>query len=497
MSVDEQNESEVDGVRVLHFPGPDEICHAWLIFAVGRRDESVPEQGVLHTLEHVVMHAVRRTSVEINASVDAVETQFIASGSPDKVGAFLSQVCRALANPAVDRLPDEVRVLDAERDTAGDSGWPMHRARYGYTDLGVADAIPPATAHLSPELVTRYARTWFVTGNAVLVIDGPMPAQLELPLRSGQAPVRSWPTPRRWAEQWALLTDGPACALNLVLPEVEGSRLDLIAVDVLVDRLTEALRHQGGHTYVIDHALLPVGGGQWDLVVWAEPPEDSAVAAVQTMVTALRQLCSDGPGPAELALAVERLRERSRGRQARVSQAVERAVERLLGVDILPADVDSGAAPEPGEITTYLRTVSRDGLFLGPDEARDAFQQLGLSELTEGPAIEGPLPAGTRYRPPLLARALNGEARGATVVLTESGLVLDVLGHRQELGWPEVVGVARIDDGDMVVFGRHGAAIPIGGGFYRRGKELAAAVVAHVRAELIFPAADLNPETDD
>lgn len=497
MSAAEQVEFRVDGVRVLHFPGTDEVCHATLMFAVGGRDESVPAQGVLHALEHVVMHAVRRTSIEINAAVDSVQTQFVASGSPDKVAMFLAHVCRALADPPVDRLLDEVRVLDAEGESQGDSGWPMHRARYGFRDLGVGDAIPPATRHLTGTLLARYAETWFVAGNALLVLDGPVPERLELPLRAGNAPRRSWPSPQRWSAAKALLVDGPACAVNVVLPEVDAARVDLIAVDLLVDRLTEALRHHAGHTYVVDHALSPIAAGQWDLVVWAEPPEDSAVAAVQTMVSALRDLCAGGPSKVELDLTVERITERSQGRQARMDREVDRAVETLLGLDVAPPDLDRIRSIDAAGVTDYLRTAARDALYLAPEQAGEALAALGVPELPEGVPRTGPLPGGTVFRPPLLARAMNGQARGATIVLTAGGLTLDVDGSSQEIAWPDVVGVARVDDGDLVVFSRQGAAIPLGPGFYRRGKELVAAVTAHVGADLIYPAAELDPDHKD
>ena len=107
---------EVDGVRVLHFPREDEVCAATLLFAVGDRHETLPTYGTLHALEHVVMSEVRRTAIKINASVDVDHTEFTAEGSPERVGEFLTHVCRSLTNPPVHRLDHEARVLAGLRE---------------------------------------------------------------------------------------------------------------------------------------------------------------------------------------------------------------------------------------------------------------------------------------------------------------------------------------------------------------------------------------------
>ena len=80
---------QVDGVLVHHFPHDDEITSAMLAFGVGERDETLPTQGALHALEHIVMDAVRHTPLEINAGVEASTTQFTVSGSPDRVADYL------------------------------------------------------------------------------------------------------------------------------------------------------------------------------------------------------------------------------------------------------------------------------------------------------------------------------------------------------------------------------------------------------------------------
>ncbi len=82
-------------------------------------------------------------------------------------------------------------------------------------------------------------------------------------------------------------------------------------------------------------------------------------------------------------------------------------------------------------------------------------------------------------------------------MVTFAGTLETSGGNATGVAVPEEVpmsSVARVDDGEMVVFGRGGAAIPVGPGFYRRGKQLVAAIAAHVSADLVYPAADLDPD---
>lgn len=232
------------------------------------------------------MHACRRTPIEGNASVDLVQTTFTATGTPDRVAVHLEQVCRALTHPPVDRLADEAKVLTAERRSEGEGGWPLHRVRYGFTDLGVGDVVPPVFQHLSPEMV---AHTWFVASNAVLGISGPLPESLRLPLRSAPARLGAGrPSVGRGTGRspgrWSRLRAQSRAPTGGRLPDRSPHRRPPPG------RLTETLRHEAGHTYVVERQLVPVAEGRSDLVVWAEPGEDVAVEAVVAMVGAVRLL---------------------------------------------------------------------------------------------------------------------------------------------------------------------------------------------------------------
>jgi hypothetical protein len=187
----------IDGVRVLRHSGTQNHTDVTLTFAVGSRDETLRTVGVAHALEHLAMGAVRRLPIEMNAEVDLMTTTFVASGSTARVGEFLEQLCRALAEPPVERLALEAGVLAAED---GHVAHPvvalLLNVRYGAQGPGLAWLEGPGYDGLTPEHVTTFARTWFVPSNAVLQVSGPMPEGLRLELPSGWGPCRGRPGAR-------------------------------------------------------------------------------------------------------------------------------------------------------------------------------------------------------------------------------------------------------------------------------------------------------------
>lgn len=487
----DSNVLEVDGVSVLSFPSDDEVCRASLIIAVGERDETPPTLGVLHAIEHLVMRSVRETAAEVNAAVDEVTTYFDVTGSPEVVSRFLERICVALNDPPVEDLPAEAKVLAAELADIGRPVAALHRARYGNRDLGLIDVEGPGPEGITAEMVRATAERWVVTGNALVVIDGPLPDDLRLPLRAGAPPPRAWPMPRTWSRPTALTVDGPACVVNLLLPPTAQPGLRSVVIELIENRLTEAVRHEAGLSYVVDTNVLPTAAGMLDVTVHAEPPESTAVAAITTMVSALSALAGSGASRAEVGRAVERVREGRRGRQAAMERAVRHRIDQLLGFPSEP-DVEVPAL-EQDTVNSYLAEVLSAPLFLFDSRAEEALSVLGIDVIMDAAFRPGELPAGTVYTPPLLARMLNREARQARVALTERGLALSMNGQIQTLDWNDVVGVLR-DEDDLEVYAADGAAIPVGPGLYRAGDELVAAVTANVPADLIYSRSKLMAE---
>lgn len=218
------------------------------------------------------------------------------------------------------------------------------------------------------------------------------------------------------------MVDGPAYAVSFLLAAAGSDGIRQVATSIIVNRLTESLRHQAGLTYVIDHDLEPVHGEGFDLVVYAEPPAESVIDAVRLMITTVTSMLAHGPDEAEFVEAVDRERERHRGRQAMIDEIGTRALDQLLARSQGSAEADPLIAITRDQLTSYLRGLSNDVLYLADIRSEDVLVELGVPLATRSEVMTETLPAGTVYRPPLPARAISAEARGARVIVSDDGL---------------------------------------------------------------------------
>lgn len=494
--------SVVDGVEVRHVPSEDEVCSAELVFGVGARDEDLHEQGVLHALEHVVMSRLRLTSLDINAHVDHSSTGFTVAGDPVLVGPYLTRLCQVLSSPPVEQLTAEAPVIAAEMDEDEGAHQPLLARRYGFRDLG-SHAVPgPGPDGLRPDQLAAAAARWFTTGNAFLLLDGPLPPDLALPLQQGDRPAHARVLPRPVDGPAAVRLDGPACMASLLLPPTDPAHLSEVTVELVDQRVQETVRHRDSLAYDVDVNVLndvahPSGPGGHDLFVFADPPEERLVDAVTVLVGEVRRLLREGPSGTELDLAVERVVQRRRGRAGVLDHARTSGIDALLGFTRPPFDPPLTRATTVEQMTAYLRPLETGLLVAVPDLPEVDLAALGLREDPGAPATSAPLPQGRRYRPPLFARALSSAARRAELCLTGDGLHARLEGETQSIPWADVVGVLVEDEHEAAVFAADGSHIQIGATVWRDGDTLIRAAREHVSPGLFYkPSALLSSDGD-
>ncbi len=63
----------------------------------------------------------------------------------------------------------------------------------------------------------------------------------------------------------------------------------------------------------------------------------------------------------------------------------------------------------------------------------------------------------------------------------------------QQLHWGDVAGAMKVEDGDIMVFGVNGQAIPVGPTLFRNGQRLVDAVLSNVPGDVIY---DAPPDVD-
>lgn len=483
----------IDGVRVLRHSGTQSHTDVTLTFAVGARDETLRTVGVAHVLEHLVMHAVRGLPIEMNAEVDLMTTTFVASGSAARVGEFLTGLCRALAEPPVERLAVEVGVLAAED---GQVAHPvvaqLLNVRYGAKGAGLAWLEGPGYDGLTPEHITEFARTWFVPSNAVLQVTGPLPDDLRLELPSGTAPTRVHPAGRSFDGPTVVGYGIPAAGVLLTLPPDDAVRRSILTIDVLRKRVEEECRHIGGHSYDIGSDLLAGPDGRSDWVVYAEAREGSEEQVARAFVEALTDLAENGPTEAELAYQIARCQERLDADEPELSRAFSTTMSRMFGEPELdPIDREGLAGLQPADIAAVLKAALPAAIGYVYEDNLEVWEQAGFRQGSLCPVI-AELPAGKTFKPPLSARAFVKEARSMLWVRTDPALVLRDDDGVHEIRWDEVAGVMRTNDGTTVVLGLNGCAIPVDPDMFRGAGTLITELTERVPQELWFDETTLD-----
>lgn len=445
--------TEVDGVPVFWQQGPEPLS-AGLCFGVGRRDESFTNGGLTHLVEHLVMGALPKSHLDRNASVSPKLTEFTATGRPDAVAGFLAQVCRLLADLPTERLATEARILAAEEERNGADvlGLLLH-LRYGATGLGLLGMTQPGLAALTAEDVRTHVETWFVRENAALWLTGPPPEGLELALRSGSAPRRT--VQRRVPLPLPAQTryPGPDPALTF---EASVSGTTLCALRILQDRMTERLRHTGGHSYDVDHLPIAVDESTSHVAFFADAPEKELGEVLLGMWEELHRLAQDGPTAEELADDLEGSREYVRDLRA-AEGAVSAAVARRF--DGAPYQDDAAILAElerltPEDVAEALRAALPSLIVLVPEAAPPVLPD--VPELPDG--TQDPLPGRVHKR-----RLRAGPPRGARLVASPEGVMLEIGAGQLTVRYDDCVAVGVTDVGHrhLELVGAHGLTLSL------------------------------------
>ncbi|MEV8329020.1 hypothetical protein [Kitasatospora sp. NPDC056731] len=488
------NHEVIDGVPVLwaEAPGPLEAA---LVFGCGARDESFRTLGVTHLVEHLAMGTLPRLHHEHNASVGLTATEFTCSGRPEQVVEFLDLVCRALNALPLDRIEREAGVLAAEGGRAADPvTGELLSHRYGVQGVGLAAYLGPGPDRIPVEAVRETVARHFHAGNAVLVLTGPPPAGLRLPLPAGERPQRdaTQPVLHPGASWYQENVPSPGLALH---GDLDDDAL-FLAVEVLSNRLRETVRHQHGLSYDIGRDTVFVGPGQGErtLVLDAREGQEQRVAELLWAETV--QLARDGMSEEELAEELAAAREAFQDPRSTPFELREAAAELLFGGEYRDADtrLDSLTRVTPDQAREALAGALRTALLVVPCGTEPDVRQPNGTPLPKySCGTDRQLPtAGRTFRPPLLARLFSSNARRIRLVVDGSGLWL----HQPDgtvchVRYDEVVGV-EVDGESRVVFGRNSCFIPLVSDLFPDAAPAVAAVDAAVPESLRYQVSALR-----
>ncbi|MDR7277060.1 hypothetical protein [Catenuloplanes atrovinosus] len=168
--------TEIDGVPVVIAPGDGPLT-AGLVFRVGRADEPTARAGLTRLAGRLAG----------GCDVGALTTTFRVRGDGAEVVADLDRVCRALADPPLDRLAEAREELLAAAWTSAPAETLAFR-RYGARGHGLV-GVPEYGLHvITADELRRWNARYFTRANAMLWITGGGPPDgLRLPLPDGGA----------------------------------------------------------------------------------------------------------------------------------------------------------------------------------------------------------------------------------------------------------------------------------------------------------------------
>ncbi|MFF2354815.1 insulinase family protein [Kitasatospora sp. NPDC058115] len=484
----------IDGVPVIwtETPGPLE---ATLMFGCGLQDETFRTLGVTHLVEHLAMSTLPRLHFEHNASVSLTLTDFTCTGRPEQVVDFLARVCTALTDLPLERIEKEAGVLAAEGSGAADPVTAeLLSIRYGTQGLGLASFNGPGADRIPQDAVRDTVARHFHAGNAVLALTGPPPQDLRLPLAPGPRTTRTpHPAARTTRSSWHRAdVPGPGLLFSCDL----NDQTMLLAAHVLSQRLTDTVRHEHGLSYDVGGSAVFVGPGRGERSIQLDVREGQEKRVAELLWQEALRLATEEPTEAELAEEREGAREFLTDPRTADLEVAERAADLLLGETHLDAQTKLALQAEvtPAQVREAFAAAMETALLLVPCEV----EQLLLarpdgSALPAGGCSErSSLPAGSQYRPPLLARARSGAARKVRLVVNADGAWWqDEEGRIHGFPYTEVVGV-EVHEAGRILQGLGNCFVPVAPELFSGLGPAIATIDAAVPEALRYPVSALR-----
>ncbi|MGL5816861.1 MAG: hypothetical protein ACRCYR_04815 [Phycicoccus sp.] len=447
---------DVNGIPGISHPGPEPYTAA-LVVGAGIGHESVRTLGVAHLVEHLVMGAQPRTVLDVNAMVDDATTIFHATGPAEQVADWLTAICRTIRDLPLGRLEVETKVLDAEDSPGGPPAlcWSAG-ARYGATGVGLLGQMGPPHRALTAAHVNDHVRRLFTSGNAVVVATGPLPRRPDLYLPPGPAVPR--PAPERTPGTLpAYLAETPHPVVSWV---TDRSPAASALTELLVDSLTDDLRHRQGLVYELDHAAVPVDGTSSLVALRGDGEVVNQQAILTAAVERLRHLAEQGPDAADLAHHHAVARARMTDPRGVTDFLFIAAARHLEGRPVLSVaeHVARAEAVTAADVREAARIALASLLLGGSDRVPEGVA--GVPDRTDEPLPDCPPVVGRTWKRKLVSVApldLRVDADDRAIAVT-------VMGERHGGRWADLVGVAAGPWFRAVIFRDGTRAVVIGSG---------------------------------
>jgi predicted Zn-dependent peptidase len=482
-------EAACGGVPVFwaEMPGP---LRAQLAFRVGRVDEQLSRAGISHLVEHLALSTLGERLYGYNGAVGGDTTTFSVSGTVDEVREFFAMLCAALRALPLDRLEAERTVLLTEAARRSpDPVAALLWARYGATGFGLLGVDEHGLRAAGGDDVQAWAAERFTAANAVLLLTGPPPADLELDLPDGipfpivaaSEPVEQ-PLPTSFRRQSAVVAVAGTLGHGYAGRSAFARHLQ--------GAMARRLRTELGITYSVLVNAVWINEDVDHVAVVADALEEKATAVASGMHAELDRIAREGVDQAELDRDVEQMR-----RAGELPDAVGAVLQRRANAVLRRRAYVSMAersrevvAVQPSDIATFAAELRDSAMWLLPLGAK-------LNDAVLHPYVEWsktPVRA-DRYFKPLTPQGADGPIG---LAIGEQGVSLVLTGSRfVTVRWENCVGAQTWSTGQWAIFGKDGFRLTIDPQAWDCAAEIQRTIESRVPERLRVPMGELARRT--
>lgn len=440
---------------------------ASLQFRVGIGDETLPQRGITHLVEHLALSVERPRELEWNAFVDLTRTVFHARGDGPAVARWLGRVAERLHDLPLGRLEHERRVLEAESLQRGghihDSALGL---RYGVRGPGVAEFRELGLRRIAADELGSWAERFFTAPNAVIWTSADLPA-LRLDLPDGDHHLPTLPDTIVSYLPAALQT-GPAV---LLAAPVKRSTAMSALFRHLQRRCEDALRHERGIAYHVAPIYMPYTHDVAFAAVSTDVVQEHAEEAQAVMLDAIRGVSVDGVNDEELA-ADFRDATRQLDEPTAVYGRLEQRTHHLLHGGDLDIDgwIEELRVLTPGDVAEAAREFLSQALLLGPATSPpDGFH----SYVPRPVEVSGGHRVRPRHAPRQSAESLYLADEGVRYVSSSLESV--------SVRFARCAGVLAWNDGSRTLYDEHGTVVSVDVREWRHPERITAHIDVHTR----------------
>ncbi len=464
-------ESEIDGVLCFWVDMGRPASCAHLLFRQGLADEPLHESGWLHLLEHLALLDRETLTRPIEGRLSLLRTHFAAFGGPEAIAEHVGNLARWLAQPDLRLLPRERGLLQAQAYEARDRLTRSLTWRYGALGPGVASYPEIGAMRATDELLTERSRRVFNAANAILVLDGPPPAGLSVPLPAGEY----LPTAKAEPVGRAL----PAAYrdhIGLTLSGVVTRSHEAGFLPVVLERaLHDGLRRHSGSAFGLWSSMAEVDNEYAVVAGGSEVVDEMLPTLAQAALEVTGQLAEQGVPREWVQEAVERRLRVLESPAAEVETALEAAYAALS--DRVPMTYDELLAQlrntDPRKVDRAAQELHAS-LLVGLPEAAPLHRSIPAISFPES----RPQGTGTKHS------HVNWPADLTTFTIDQQMAERATGGMSRSMRFQNVVALLAYRDGARHLIGRDGNVLEMEPREWMRGKDLTKALDAAIPGDL-------------